>query len=63
VDVVTHQVSFFNATFLALNQLLQDIPQMSPQGTIEHLSATFGDKDNVVFAFPLGMFRLSASFI
>jgi transposase-like protein len=56
VNMVTHQMSFLNATFLTFDQLSNDTPQMSPQGTIEYLPATFRDKDNVVFAFPLGMF-------
>ena len=46
---------FDDLTFFLLRQLMKDLAQIFSYLPIEHLSAIFGDEDNVILAISPGM--------
>jgi hypothetical protein len=52
MDVISAQMSFQYLTLSLPGQLSDDLPKMSPNPTIQHLSAILGYPNNVVLAVP-----------
>jgi hypothetical protein len=52
VDVIDHQVPFFNAAFPVLGQLPEHPSKVRPQGRVQRLPPALWDKHDVVFALP-----------
>src|ERR1700686_2761357 len=53
VDVIRHEMAFFDSTFLLHGQLAEDLSEMLSQFPIKRLSAALGNEHHMVFALPL----------
>lgn len=52
MDVVRHQMSFFNPAFLLACKFAEYLPKVHPQLAVQHLATALWDEDDVVFAIP-----------
>jgi hypothetical protein len=52
VYMVGEKMAHIDATFLLFGQFSEYFAQMLPQFSIQHLSAAFRDKNNIVLALP-----------
>jgi hypothetical protein len=52
VNIIQHEVTFFDPALLLQGQLAEHISEMLPQFPIKYLPAVLGNEHNVVFALP-----------
>src|SRR6202790_220925 len=55
VNVIRHQMAFFNLAFLLQRQLAEDLAEMPSQFPVKRLSAALGNEHNMIFALPLAV--------
>src|SRR5712664_1284224 len=55
VNVIRHQMTFFDPAFLLLCQLAKYIPEVPPQLPVKRLPAALGNEHNMIFALPLAV--------
>src|SRR5260370_14696866 len=55
VNVIQHEMAFFNSAFLLQRQLAEDIAEMRSQLPVQGLSPALGNEHNVIFALPLAV--------
>jgi hypothetical protein len=55
MNVVWHQVTFYYSAFFLSSQLVKDFAKVFANFSKQSLSASFGDKYNVIFAIPFRM--------
>ena len=55
VNVIRHQMTFFDPAFLLLCQLAKYIPEVPPQLPVKRLPAALGNEHNMIFAVPLAV--------
>ena len=55
LNVVRHQMTFFNTAFLLRCKLVEYFTQVLAQFIIKHLATTFRNENNMIFAFPFRM--------
>jgi hypothetical protein len=63
VNVIRHQVTFFDPAFFLLRQLAKHLPEVPSQLPVKCLPAALGNEHNMIFALPLLWLRLSYSSI
>ena len=57
VDMIGHQVPFLDSTLLLPRQLVEHLPQVPAQLSVERLAAIFRNEHNMVFAPPFGVIQ------
>src|ERR1700730_19464114 len=55
VNVIRHEMAFFNLAFLLQRQLAEDLAEMPSQFPVKRLSAALGNEHNMIFALPLAV--------
>src|SRR5258705_8497774 len=55
VNVIQHEMAFFDSAFLLQRQLAEDIAEMRSQLPVQGLSPALGNEHNVIFALPLAV--------
>src|SRR6202521_6218245 len=55
VNVIRHEMAFFNLAFLLQRQLAEDLAAMPSQFPVKRLSAALGNEHNMIFALPLAV--------
>ena len=53
VHMIRHQMPFLDPAFLLLRQLLEHLPEVSPQLAVQRFPATLGNENYVVLALTL----------
>jgi len=55
VNMVEHNVAFDDLTLFLSGQSLEDGPEGGANLAVERFSPSFGNKDHMIFAIPLGV--------
>ena len=55
VNLIRHEMAFFDRAFLLQRQLGEDIAEMRSQLPVQGLAAALGNKHNMIFALPLAV--------
>ena len=53
MNMIQHEVTFFDPALLLQRQLAEHLSEMLPQFPIKYLPAVLGNEHHVVFALPL----------
>ena len=55
MDVIRHEVPFFDSTLLLHRKLAEDLSEMLSKLPVKRLPAVLGNEHNMIFALPLAV--------